>query len=257
MPPYRVKIFFNLDFATSYKYMLTQKETIEIIRPHYIQLLTILSKAKKRLTLIDGERHALRKTTVANFFRDLAVDEARIVFDGKFSQGISIIDQPDSSFYIEFSGFPHGIDGAAWVRIKKVNGNYLTANIPTKKASNFNLQKFIGYTQQPYLDGLDWEANSKMLQPTHINLGHQWDELGTDIQDVVVTCPESNSKLAWIENLGDSGLMDLGISDTGSDNVANFPIQLEVTTKKPKRIKAKSNTEEEKKEKVKKDGTRG
>ncbi len=234
--------------------MLTQKETIEIIRPHYVQLLTMLSKAKKRLNLIDGERHALRKTTVANFFRDLAVDEARIAFDGMVSNGISIIDQPDSSFYIEFSGFPRGIEGAAWVRIKKVNDNYLTSNIPTKKANNFNLQNLIGYTQQPFLGGVDWNANPKMLQPTHINLGHQWDELGTDIQDVVVTCPENNSTLAWIEKLGDSGLMDLGISDSNSDNVANFPIQLEVTTNKPKRIKAKNNTE---KEKVKKDGTRG
>lgn len=232
--------------------MLTQKETVEIIRPHYMPLLTMLSNAKKRLILIDSERHALRKTTVANFFRDMAVDEARKTFSGMQALGISLIDQTDGSFYIEFSGFHRGINGAAWVRIKKVDSNFLTSNIPTKKANNFNEQRLIGYSQQPYLEGVDWEANPKTLQPIHVNLGHQWDELGTDIQDVAVTCPESNTTLAWIEKLGDSGLMDLGISDADS-NVADFPIRLEVSNQRPKRIKAKND---EQKEKVKKDGTR-
>lgn len=230
--------------------MLTQKETIEIIRPYYFQLLTVLSKAKSRLTIIDSERHILRKTTIANFFRDLAVDEARKVFDGMQSHGISLIEESDSSFFIEFSGFRRGIDGAAWVRIKKVDSKFLTSNIPTRKANNFNSQKHIGYSQQPYLEGVDWEANPKMLHPTHINIGHQWDELGTDIQDVVLTCPKSNQSLAWMEKIGDSDAMDLGLSD--DSNVSEFPIRLEVTNKKPKRIKAKNNTE---KEKVKKDGT--
>lgn len=230
--------------------MLTQKETVEIIRPHYYSLLTVLSNAKNRLRLIDSERHVLRKTTVANFFRDLAVDEARQIFNSMQSQGISLIDESDSSFYIEFSGFGRGINGAVWVRIKKVDSNFLTANIPTRKADNFNSQKLIGYSQQPYLDGVDWNANPKMLHPTHINIGHQWDELGTDIQDVVLTCPKNNHSLAWMEKIGDSDYMDLGLSD--SDNVSDFPIRLEVTNKKPKRIKAKENTD---KEKVKKDGT--
>lgn len=232
--------------------MLTQEETIEIIRPYYMELLTLLSKAKARLQLVDSERHALRKTTVANFFRDLAVDEARLVFDGRQAHGITLIDEKDSSFFIEFSGFPRGIDGAAWVKIKKVNDKFLTSNIPTRKAVNFNSQKSIGFTQQPYLEGVDWNKNAKILQPTYINLGHQWDELGTDIQDVVLTCPENNSSFSWIEKMGDSGF-EMGISSDAADNVANFPIRLEVTNIKPKRISAKNSTE---KEKVKKDGTR-
>jgi hypothetical protein len=233
--------------------MLTQKETVEIIKPHYMELLTILSKAKTRLKLVDSERHALRKTTVANFYRDLAVDEARLAFDGKQADGISIIDETDGSFFIEFAGFPIGVDGAAWMRIKKVDSNYLTSNIPTKKAEKFNSQLPIGYTQQPYLDGIDWNVNPKMLQPTHINIGHQWNELNTDIQNVVLTCPENSYSLAWMEKIGDSGVMEMGVSDAGN-NVADFPLRLEVTNKKPKRIKAKNDTDTDK-EKVKKDGT--
>jgi hypothetical protein len=233
--------------------MLTQKETIEIIKPHYMKLLSLLSKARKRLNLVNPERHALRKTTVANFYRDLAVDEARLVFDGRQAQGISLLDNSDGSFYIEFAGFPLGIPGAAWMRIKKVDSNYLTSNIPTKKAEKFNSQLPIGYTQQPYLDGVDWSVNPKMLQPTHINFGHQWNELGTDIQDVVLTCPENSYSLAWIEKIGDSDAMEMGVSDS-ENNVADFPIRLEVTNQKPKRIKAKNDTDTDK-EKVKKDGT--
>lgn len=231
--------------------MLTKKESLRIVRPHYMALLTVLSQAKSRLGLIDSERHALRKTTIANFFRDLAVDEARRTFDGMQDQGVSIVDQSDSSFYIEFSGFHLGINGAVWIRIKKVGAKFLTSNIPTKKANKFNSQDHIGYASQPYLNGEEWGANPKSLQPTHLNIGHQWDELGTDIQDVAITCPANNSRLAWIEKVGDSGVIDLGMADAGG-NVSNFPVRLEVSRIKPKRISAKSAT---KKEKVQKDGT--
>lgn len=227
--------------------MLDKNQSVSLVKPHFWRIEQMVGNALERLKKFDGERHCLRKTSVANVFRDFLVDEARKVFGGLEAQGIKLIDQSDTSFFIEFSGYLYGLNGAAWARLKKVGKNFLTSNIPTQKAINFNTQKPIDYTQQPYLEGEDWQENPKPLQPLHLNIGHQWNELSTDVQAVVITAPNGRKSNAWYEQISSDGaaMQSRVTNNASNNNVAIFPVELEITGKKPKRIRAKENNENE------------
>jgi hypothetical protein len=233
--------------------LLEKNDILRLIEPHYPNIVQLIQNASERLRFADKERHCLEKRTVANIYRDLAVDEARQVFSGKESHGISLLDLTDSSFYIEISGYPIGIQGAVWLRIKKINDEFLTSNIPTKKSNNYNSQKSIDFSRQPYLEGEEWGINEKILKPTYANIGHKWDETNTKIENLLVTVPETNNSLYWYEQIADAEIIELGLMQ--ENNVSNFPIRLEVTNQKPRRVSAKK--ENNSKEKVKKDGTKG
>lgn len=223
--------------------MLTKEESLALIKPHNTLILNMVSSSLERLKCLDSERHVLRKTSVANVYRDLLVDEARIRFSGREAEGIRLIDHSDTSFFIEFSGYGYGVDGAIWAKLKKVSKNLLTSNIPTKKAVAFSEQQNIGYTCQPFLDGEDWQSAPKSLQPVHVNIGHFWNELGTDVQAVFVTSPNGRASISWFEHISRGG-EDFGQSPAASDNVSAFPYELEITRVKPKRVTKKASAQD-------------
>ncbi|NTW73002.1 MAG: hypothetical protein HGA49_12270 [Eubacteriaceae bacterium] len=75
-----------------------------------------------------------------------------------------------------------GIDSNLFIRVKKMNNNMHTSNIPTRQSVNFSGQ-------------LSFEGFSNII--TNINLGYIPNDVWTQPKRILITCPNGNTLITW------------------------------------------------------------
>jgi hypothetical protein len=204
--------------------MLTKEQVLTIVSPHNDRILEVHEKALRHFTnKFSEDRYIFCKRTQANMLRDLLVNYAKVTFHDLQSEGITLIDRANGTFYIELDGKPHGIEGAVIARFKKVNKNLVTANIPTLSAKNFN-------NQEPFLKGIDWSG----FVPANVNFAHLPNDLRTAYQGIFVTSPNGQKSIAWFSNL-----LDEAQAAQETARVLILPVETRIEEKKASRVTAK------------------
>lgn len=229
--------------------MLTQQEIETILRPHHQKFeecyhdgITDFNKH------YDEVRHVHTKSWLALTLRNHVVYHARRIFGGMINDGVQLLDYRNGLFCVEFSGEKFGISGSIWTRFKKLNSNLLTANIPTKQVCNFNAQKPLDLTVQPYLTGESWDANPKDSYPSYINAGYIPNEIWRDFKGLYFTHPNGQKSITWVITISRDEKKDENENLTTNDGniaptIVAFPVQTIIEEQRPK-VKAKSNKEE-------------
>lgn len=204
--------------------MLTKDQVLKIVSPHNDRILEVHDKALRHfIDKYSDDRYIFCKRTQANMLRDLLVSYARLTFHDLESDGITLIDRTNGTFYIELDGKPHGIEGAVIARFKKVNKNLVTANIPTRSAISFN-------NQQQFLTGIDWSG----FVPANVNFAHQPNDLRTAYQGIFVTSPNGQKSIAWFADL-----LDTAQATQGTARIIVLPVETRIEEKKSRRVTAK------------------
>lgn len=208
--------------------MPTKNEILAVLSPHNDRILSTHQDALEHfLRKYNDDRVALSNRTLANIWRDLLVYYARDHFDGLESIGVRCYDHRNT-FFVEFDGMNVGKNVLITARFKKVNRKFLTANIPTEAANNFNAQA------PPKLNGINWDG----YFPTNVNFAHLPNDFRTAYEGVYVTKPDGNKAIAWYAELSD---------ESSASRIVTLPVQTEITSRAG-RVRAKAvNASQDKK----------
>jgi hypothetical protein len=161
-------------------------------------------------------RHVHSALARAVLLRDHCVDHVVRAFEGDADVICRVV---NGLFRVEISGASVGVKGSITCRMKKLNRKFLTSNIPTQQALNFEQQTPLQYE-------LFGEAITKE-QPVHINIGYWPNKLWTEPEGVYSTLPNGRLSIKWA----------LKISDEESTTVIEMPI--ETKREEPKRVSLK------------------
>ena len=200
-------------------------------------------------------RHIHSKRTRASLLRDHAVFHAKNIFSNTNSNGIEIVEKNNGLFLLEFSGEPFGLDGCVQMRLKKLNDNLLTSNVPTKQSRNFNSQQIVDFRSQPSLFG----EPPKVFYPANVNLGYVAHPTFTGYSGLYITYPNGERSIGWFMRIGNAGENELGLGISNQpdepqndSNIVEFPmVETVIETNPRRRVSAKgSKNQEQKKVKI-------
>ena len=165
--------------------VMTKEEAEPLLRSYQSVFREIVSTAWKEYISIFSEdiRCDTDPRTRASFVFDRMVKHARRLFDGK--KGVRIDNQGDIFLVVLYEKLA--------IRFKKLNKDKRSRNYPTQQTIDFYEQ--LGLPNMP-------------TKATRLVVGYQLNNLETEIEAILIVCPNGSGN-AWYIELGSASMADI------------------------------------------------